>query len=195
MKVSSATFDGSFPDWESCPEPTLPEFAFIGRSNVGKSSLLNMIMGRELAKVSGKPGSTRLLNFFSINEQWRLVDLPGYGYARTGKKERNKLADLIAEFLQYREGLRVVFTLIDSRIDPQPIDLSFLEWLLENGVPYQLVFTKVEKVKAGKREKLTSAYYDFVMERSGVEPTCLFTSSKKGTGLREIRNAISQNGE
>jgi GTP-binding protein len=154
MKIASATFLISSPDLESCPDPSVPEFAFIGRSNVGKSSLLNMLTGKkDLAKVSGSPGHTRLINFFDINHKWRLVDLPGYGYAKTSKVDRDKFQVMISEYLSERVGLSCVFVLIDSRHSPQQLDLEFVQWLMEAGVPFVLVFTKADKLKAAKVKK------------------------------------------
>src|SRR5450432_379713 len=145
MKIKSAVFDVSAPDLESCPRWALPEFAFIGRSNVGKSSLINMLAERrELAKVSVTPGKTKLINFFVINDRWSLVDLPGYGYAEVAKKERNEFNKSVGDYLGERKNIYCVFVLIDSRLPPQRIDLEFLEWLVGRAVPFALVFTKMD---------------------------------------------------
>ena len=142
LKIRSAEFVTSSPDLECCPPWALSEFAFIGRSNVGKSSLLNMLTGQKnLAKVSNTPGHTRLINFFRMNGAWALVDLPGYGYAKTGKAQREQFGDTVAGYLSGRDNLRCAFVLIDARLSPQQVDLDFLEWLADYEVPLVLVFT------------------------------------------------------
>ncbi len=151
MNALSAKFQTSAPNIAGCPESELPEFAFIGRSNVGKSSLLNMLAGaKALAKVSATPGHTQLINFFSIGTTWTLVDLPGYGYAKTARKERDRFQQMIAGYLCGRANLACVFVLIDSRHEPQAIDLEFLEWLMGERVPFALVFSKADKVTPGR---------------------------------------------
>ncbi len=147
MNISSAIFDCSAPDLDSCPDESLPEFAFIGRSNVGKSSLLNMLSGkRDLARVSTTPGFTKLINFFTMSKRWRLVDLPGYGFAHVARKDRSRFNQAVSEYLQHRTNLCCVFALIDSGLPPQKIDLEFVEWVARNSVPFVLVFTKTDKV-------------------------------------------------
>ncbi len=146
MNISSAVFECSAPDLDSCPDETLPEFAFIGRSNVGKSSLLNLLAGHAgLARVSPTPGFTKLINFFTINKTWRLVDLPGYGYAHVAREHKSKFNAAVAEYLQRRANLCCVFALIDSSLPPQKVDLEFVEWLTRNTIPFVLVFTKTDK--------------------------------------------------
>ena len=151
MKIKSAEFITSVRNPAECPSWDYPEFAFIGRSNVGKSSLINMLANRgALAKVSATPGKTRLLNFFLMNDAWALVDLPGYGFAKTGKSERFDFNELVGDYLQARMNLRLVFVLIDSRLPPQRIDLDFIAWLSGLGRPYSLVFNKTDKQSAGR---------------------------------------------
>lgn len=151
MKIKTARFAISCASLEECPKAELPEFAFIGRSNVGKSSLINMLCNQKaLARVSQRPGLTRLINFFVVNEDWCLVDLPGYGYAKAAKSERNRFNDFVAAYLEFREGLQHVFVLIDSRLEPQAIDIELVNWLVGVNQPFSLVFTKTDKVKKGK---------------------------------------------
>ncbi len=148
MNITSAQFTVSSPSWRKCPDDGLPEYAFIGRSNVGKSSLINMLTGvKGLAKTSGRPGKTQLINHFLINKEWYLVDLPGYGYARTSKSTREGFGQMIREYFLHREALVNTYVLIDSRIPPQRIDLEFINFLGTNGVPLTIVFTKTDKEK------------------------------------------------
>ena len=147
MEISSAIFDCSSPDLDSCPDESLPEFAFIGRSNVGKSSLLNMLAGKDgLARVSPTPGFTKLINIFTMNKTWRLVDLPGYGFAAGAKKDSARFNHAVSHYLKQRTNLCLVFALIDSGLEPQEMDVEFVEWLARNTVPFVLVFTKTDKV-------------------------------------------------
>jgi GTP-binding protein len=156
MKIKSAVFKMSAKNLEAAPDWERPEFAFIGRSNVGKSSMINMLSNREgLAKVSATPGKTQLLNFFIMNEHWSLVDLPGYGYAKVAKSEKINFNESVGDYLEHRENLRQVFVLIDSRLPPQPIDLDFVTWLGDCGVPFSLVFTKADKQSAAKTTATT----------------------------------------
>jgi GTP-binding protein len=193
MKITSATFHTSAPDLDGCPESPLPEFAFIGRSNVGKSSLLNMLTGQKgLAKVSGSPGHTRLINFFTINERWSLVDLPGYGYARISKQDRERFQALIADFMINRPNLSCVFVLIDARLSPQEIDLEFVRWLMENTVPFVLVFTKSDKLKASRVAKNTTAFTDAMSEWCDGLPRIFTSSAKTGSGRKDLLSFISQ---
>src|SRR5438105_4886034 len=146
MNISSAIFDRSAPDLASCPDESLPEFAFIGRSNVGKSSLLNMLAGKGvLARVSPRPGLTKLINFFTMSKTWRLVDLPGYGFAQGAKKDRFRFNRAVNDYLKHRPNLCCVFALLDSSLAPQPIDVDFVEWLTRNSIPFVLVFTKTDR--------------------------------------------------
>ena len=143
MKIKTAEFLISSADYKGCPDTELPEFAFIGRSNVGKSSLINMLMGnKSLAKTSGTPGKTQLINHFIVNEKWYLVDLPGYGYAKVSKNQRDKFQKIISDYLLKRTSLTLVFVLLDSRLDPQKIDLEFINWCGENQVPFAMVLTQ-----------------------------------------------------
>ncbi len=147
VNISSAIFDCSAPDLDSCPDESLPEFAFIGRSNVGKSSLLNMLAGEQgLARVSTTPGFTKLINLFTMNKCWRLVDLPGYGFAHVARKDRARFNQAVNDYLENRPNLSLVFALIDSRLAPQAIDLEFVEWLVRHAVPFVFVFTKTDKL-------------------------------------------------
>jgi GTP-binding protein len=149
VNISSAIFDCSAPDLDACPDESLPEFAFIGRSNVGKSSLLNMLAGKgTLARVSGTPGFTKLINIFTINKTWRLVDLPGYGFAEGAKKDSARFNQAVSRYLKHRTNLCLVFALIDSGLEPQEIDVDFVAWLARNEVPFVLVFTKTDKNSA-----------------------------------------------
>ncbi len=187
MKIKSAVFETSAPQLNDCPPATLPEFAFIGRSNVGKSSLINLLAAkRDLAKVSATPGKTRLINFFRINDAWRLVDLPGYGYAKVGKEQRADFNEAVADFLEERENLRRVFVLIDSRLPPQRIDGEFLQWLAECEVPFALVFTKADKQSASQtRTKIE--LFQRTMEEWGVAvPDCFVSSAETKLGRSEI---------
>src|SRR3954447_4259624 len=146
VNISSAIFDRSAPDLNSCPDESLPEFAFIGRSNVGKSSLLNLLAGEQgLARVSPKPGYTKLINVFTMNNCWRLVDLPGYGFAHGSRGDRARLSETVTDYLENRTNLCLVFALIDSGLAPQEMDLDFVDWLVRHAVPFVLVFTKTDK--------------------------------------------------
>ncbi len=193
MRIRSAVFDTSAPDVSVCPPPGLPEFPFIGRSNVGKSSLLNLLTGRKgLAKVSARPGHTQLINFFTINDQWRLVDLPGYGYARVSKDAQEKFADLITGFLLKRPVIRQVFVLIDSRHEPHRIDLEFVSWLAGCGVPYVLIFTKVDKLKPGAVTRNIEAFATALKEDWNTDMPHVFRcSSLSGAGRAELLAYIS----
>ncbi len=191
MKIKTASFVVSNSDVTKCPNSQLPEYAFIGRSNVGKSSLINMLTGRKnLAKVSGKPGKTRLINHFLINQNWHLVDLPGYGYARVSKKEKKTFQKYITAYFEKRQQLVNTFILIDSRLDPQPIDLEFLEWMGLNGVPFSIVFTKADKLKPKALESNIATYKAKLMETWEVLPPYFVTSSSNQTGREDVLNYI-----
>ena len=193
MKITSARFATSFDSVESCPPAELPEFAFIGRSNVGKSSLINTLCNQNgLAKVSAKPGHTRLINFFVVNEDWCLVDLPGYGYARAPKSERNRFNDFVADYLEFREGLTHVFVLIDSRHEPQRIDVDFVTWLVEKAVPFSLVFTKADKLKSSKIAANHDLFLTALAEYVDGQPPTFITSAKDKTGRLDLLNAIRE---
>jgi GTP-binding protein len=193
MKIKSAVFDRSAPDLKSCPVSPLPEFAFIGRSNVGKSSLINLLAERkDLAKVSGTPGKTRLINFFRINDTWTLVDLPGYGYARIGQQERADFNEAVADFLERRENLDCVFVLIDSRLPPQRIDREFISWLESRGVPFALIFTKIDKQSAAKSQAAMTAFNAAVFKGRSELPPAFASSATTRHGRTEILNFIER---
>lgn len=191
MEIKTATFVISNTDFKKCPEGQLPEYAFIGRSNVGKSSLINMLTGKKgLAMTSSKPGKTLLINHFIINENWYLVDLPGYGYATTGKKMREQLQSIIENYILYREQLTCLFLLIDIRHEPQKIDLEFMNWLGEKGVPFALVFTKLDKITSMKvKENLKTYQLQLLTEWEELPPVFL-TSSEKKSGRVELLDYI-----
>jgi len=192
VKILTATFKASSPDLASCPESALPEFALIGRSNVGKSSLINMLTRSEgLAKVSQIPGKTQLINFFTINKAWNLVDLPGYGYAKVGKKERGKFSTFVADYLQHRPNLLGTFVLIDSRLSPQALDLEFLNWMVGCGVPFILAFTKIDTLSKGAAQKNIETFLLSMREITEEEPAYVLSSSKDQQGRKEILHLVS----
>ncbi|MBP83164.1 MAG: YihA family ribosome biogenesis GTP-binding protein [Verrucomicrobiales bacterium] len=191
MKISSARFATSAADYRDSPQTEMPEFAFIGRSNVGKSSLLNMLCNKKaLARVSQKPGHTRLINFFVVNESWCLVDLPGYGYAKAPKAERNRFNDFVADYLEHRDNLTHVFVLIDCRHEPQKIDVDFVTWLVECEIPFSLVFTKSDKNKPGRIKTNRDLFLEALTEYVDGEPPSFITSSKNNDGRPELLRAI-----
>lgn len=193
MNIRSATLLGSAPDLASCPASDLPEIAFIGRSNVGKSSLVNMLTRQKaLAKVSATPGKTRLINLFAINGQWTLVDLPGYGYAKVGREERGLFGDRISSYLLHRPNLRKTFVLIDSRLTPQKIDLEFIAGMVHHGLPYALIFTKTDKLSRTAVERNIDAFLAQLDAIGGEPVRFLSSSSEKGHGRIEILNLISE---
>ena len=193
MNALSAKFQTSAPDVASCPVSELPEFAFIGRSNVGKSSLLNMLAGaKSLAKVSATPGRTQLINFFSIGGTWSLVDLPGYGYAKTARTERDRFQRMIAGYLCGRANLACVFVLIDSRHEPQAIDLEFVQWLLGERVPCALVFSKADKVKPGRVRANIELFQAEIAAWCGELPRVFTTSSETRSGRLELLDFIRE---
>lgn len=175
-----------------CPNEPLPEYAFIGRSNVGKSSLINMITERKsLAKTSGRPGKTQLINHFKINGNWFLVDLPGYGYARTSKKDKRTFQKYITNYFLKREQLLCAFILIDIRHEPQKIDLDFMQWMGENGIPFSIIFTKSDKLKPKVIERQVGAYIQILLDDLWEEaPPYFITSSAHGSGRDEVLNYI-----
>lgn len=191
MKITSAAFHSSFPDLASCQVSALPEFALIGRSNVGKSSLINMLTRSEgLAKVSQIPGKTQLINFFTINSTWHLVDLPGYGFAKVGKKERGGFSDFVSDYLKNRPNLRGTFVLIDSRLAPQNLDLEFLHWMAGCGLPLILVFTKTDTLSKKKVKDNIEAFLLRMREITQEPPLYVLSSSKDGQGRYEILDLI-----
>jgi GTP-binding protein len=193
MKIKSADFERSAPTLERCPESPFPEFAFIGRSNVGKSSVINLLTERrELAKVSVTPGKTKLLNYFKINGSWYLVDLPGYGYARVGKDERADFNEAVADYIEQRDQLRLLFVLIDSRLEPQRIDLEFLEWLGGTGRPFAVIFTKADKLSATQVKTNAAAFAKVAFAQRTEPPRMFTTSSKTKQGRVEILKYIEE---
>ena len=183
MIIQSAEFIISNTDYRLCPQDGRAEYAFIGRSNVGKSSLINMLTGRKgLALTSSTPGKTMLINHFLINGEWYLVDLPGYGYARRGKEGRDKLRIIIEDYIMEREAMVNLFVLIDSRHEPQKIDIEFMEWLGENAVPFTIVFTKGDKLAGGRLQMNVNAYKEKLLESWEELPPVFITSSEKGEG-------------
>lgn len=193
MQIKSAVFNMSARNLEACPDWNRPEFAFIGRSNVGKSSMINMLTNKDgLAKVSATPGKTQLLNFFVINETWSLVDLPGYGYAKVAKSEKINFNESVGDYIEQRENLRLVFVLIDSRLPPQPIDLNFITWLAGCAVPFALVFTKTDKQSVGKTQACISNFIASVSEFLSEAPPVIISSSKTRDGRVGILKSIEQ---
>lgn len=193
MQIKSAEFFISNSRADQCPVTDKPEYAFIGRSNVGKSSLINMLTQRKaLAMTSSTPGKTMLINHFVINDEWFLVDLPGYGYAKRGKKEVEKLQKLISYYVLNREELTCLFVLIDSRLKPQKIDLEFIQFLGENGVPFGLIFTKEDKTKRGELKRNVEAFLNTLREEWEELPPYFITSSDNGLGRDEVLNYIQQ---
>lgn len=193
MKIKSATFITSAKGLAGCPDWQLPEFAFIGRSNVGKSSMINMLSNQKtLAKVSATPGKTRLLNFFLMNEKWSLVDLPGYGFAKTAKSEKLDFLELVGDYLEQRENLRRVFVLIDSRHKPQQIDLEFIAWLENTGAPFSLIFTKADKQSPSKTRAVITLFQETLAQLVQSDPEVLVSSSLNRSGREEILRSIQR---
>lgn len=191
MEIKSAEFIISNTRIDKCPKNNLPEYAFIGRSNVGKSSLINMLTNRpKLAMTSATPGKTLLINHFLINKEWYLVDLPGYGYAKRGKKQQEKIQQIIELYILQREQLTNLFLLIDCRLEPQRIDLEFIEWLGENGVPFAIIFTKADKLSNKKVLENVNSYLEHLKEQWEELPPHFITSSEKKIGRAEVLNYI-----
>lgn len=191
MEIKSAEFIISNTDVQKCPASTMPEYAFIGRSNVGKSSLINMLTARKgLAMTSATPGKTMLINHFLINENWYLVDLPGYGYARRGVKGQDQIRTIIEDYILEREQMSNLFLLIDSRLEPQKIDMEFMEWLGENGIPFSIVFTKTDKLKGGKMRDNVNIYLRKLHTQWEELPPHFVTSSETRLGREEILGYI-----
>ncbi|AWX45282.1 putative GTP-binding protein EngB [Flagellimonas maritima] len=192
MKISSAEFVMSNSNVAKCPNEPLPEYAFIGRSNVGKSSLINMLMERKsLAKTSGRPGKTQLINHFKVNGNWFLVDLPGYGYARVSKKDKKTFQKYITEYFEKRKQLVCAFVLVDIRHDPQPVDLEFMEWLGIHQVPFTIIFTKADKLKPAVIEKKADTYLQKLLDGAWEEtPPHFITSSTDRTGREDVLGYI-----
>lgn len=193
MDIKKAEFVKSSTRETDCPPPKLPEYAFIGRSNVGKSSLINMLTNRKkLAKTSSTPGKTQLINHFLINDEWYLVDLPGYGWARVSKKEKTNWKSMIEEYLKNRSSLVSVFLLVDIRHEPQALDLEFIQWLGEEGVPFAIVFTKVDKLGTTQTQSNVAAYRKKLLQTWEELPMIFITSSEHKKGKKEILDFIYQ---
>ena len=192
MEIKSAKFVISNTDISKCPAPTMPEYAFIGRSNVGKSSLINMLVSRkDLAKTSGKPGKTQLINHFLINDLWYLVDLPGYGYAKVPKASRNNFEQFITNYILERKNLMCLFVLLDARLPPQKIDLEFMEWLGENQISFVMVFTKIDKLSKKQFHDNIENYKKEMGEIWDELPQLFFTSAEKKLGKNELLKFIA----
>lgn len=193
MEITSAEFIISNSRADMCPKTDLPEYAFIGRSNVGKSSLINMLTNQpKLAMTSATPGKTLLINHFLINKEWYLVDLPGYGYAQRGKKMMEIIQKLIEYYVLEREQMTCLFVLVDSRLEPQKIDLEFIEWLGENGIPFAIVFTKADKQSVGKTKANVTRYLETLRQQWEELPPYFVTSSEKKTGRQELLDYIEE---
>lgn len=191
MEITSAEFVISNSRADMCPKTNLPEYAFIGRSNVGKSSLINMLTQRsKLAMTSSTPGKTLLINHFLVNKEWYLVDLPGYGYAQRGKKMMDKIKKMIEDYVLTREQMTCLFVLVDSRLSPQNNDLKFIEWLGENGIPFAIIFTKADKQSTSKTNRNVELYLKTLQEQWEELPPYFISSSEKKTGRDEILNYI-----
>ena len=193
MKISEAIFSGSSVRVSGKPAEKLPEFAFIGRSNVGKSSLINTLCNnRKLAMTSATPGKTKLVNHFKINNEWYLVDLPGYGYAKMPLKEKEKLQDVIKDYLNNSEELVILFVLVDARHDPQKVDMDFMNELLDNEIPFGIIFTKGDKLGPVALKRQTDRYKNILLEDWAGLPPCFVSSADSGLGKEEILDFIQQ---
>jgi len=192
MVIRSAEIVGSFPSLAACPPPDRPEYAFCGRSNVGKSSLINALLKRKIARTSATPGKTQLLNYYHINDSWYLVDLPGYGYAKVSQKMRRQWQKLIKDYLQLRQSLVNVFALVDGMIPPQNIDLEFMETLGRARVPFSIVFTKTDRIKPRHFEQNRRAFEAKMLEKWETLPPVFVTSAKTGAGTAAITDYIAQ---
>ena len=193
MNISSAIFDCSAPDLDSCPDESLPEFAFIGRSNVGKSSLLNMLSGKpDLARVSKTPGFTKMINIFTVNKTWRLVDLPGYGFAQVARQDKSKFNRAVDNYLQHRANLCCVFALIDSSLPPQKIDLEFVRWLASKSVPFVLVFTKTDTGKPDTVRANIEAFKERISGWFEKLPAIFTCSATARHGRRELLGVFEE---
>jgi GTP-binding protein len=193
MLINSAEFITSNTNYEKCPPPYMAEYAFIGRSNVGKSSLINsLVQKKDLAKTSSKPGKTQTINHFQINEKWYIVDLPGFGYASVSKTKKASFSIMIEDYLLKRENLMCVFVLIDSRLEPQAIDLDFIDWLGRKGIPFVIAFTKVDKKGMLLAQKTIDFYKKTLLESWEELPQMFITSAEKGVGRDEILDFIGE---
>ncbi len=193
MKINHVAFAGSYPTETQCPQDGKPEFAFIGRSNVGKSSLINMLCGRkEIAHTSKKPGKTQLINYFLVDSNWYLVDLPGYGYAKISKRKRREWEKMIQDYLVKRTALQCAFVLIDAKIPPQPIDIEFINWLGEMRIPFVIVYTKTDRPKKKQLEANIQAFQQALKEHWAELPQQFLTSARERTGKEEILSFIKE---
>jgi GTP-binding protein len=193
VHISSAIFHCSAPNLDACPDESLPEFAFIGRSNVGKSSLLNLLAGENgLARVSPTPGFTKLINIFTMNKTWRLVDLPGYGFAEGSKKNSRQFNKSVAQYLKHRVNLCMVFALIESGLEPQAIDVEFIEWLAQHQVPFVLVFTKTDKVPPATVSANIAAFMEKISAWFVQPPATFLCSAETGSGRQELLGVIEE---
>lgn len=187
MEVRKAEFLMSNTDWRKCPKPNKPEYAFIGRSNVGKSSLINMLCNRKnLAKISGTPGKTQLINHYGVDERWYLADLPGYGYAKVSKKQRTKFHNFTLQYLHHRENLSCVFVLLDARLSPQTIDLEFMAYCGAKGIPFVMCFTKMDKLTQAERKENIANYNKVMLEQWDEVPPQFLSSAKTKEGKEEV---------
>jgi GTP-binding protein len=193
FKIQSAVYVSSQVNWQKLPLPEKPEFAFVGRSNVGKSSLINMLVQRnKLAMISARPGKTQTINHFLVNDEWYLVDLPGYGYAKVSKDRRSKWIDFVRDYLQFRTNLMTTFLLVDASIPPQKSDLEFAGWMGENAIPFAVVFTKTDKENSRMVSKNISGFKDKMLELWEVLPPFFTTSATKGSGRDNILEYIEE---
>jgi len=191
MKIKSSRFIKSSSKAKDCPENEFPEFAFIGRSNVGKSSLINMLtQNKKLAKISGKPGKTLLINHFFINGNWFLVDLPGYGYAKISKKEKKEIENIIIDYFINRTTISLTFVLIDIRLNPQKNDIEFVNWLSNNNISFKIIFTKTDKLKKSEKKEKPNNYIKKLSEKIKIFPEYIVSSSKHKTGREELLQLI-----
>jgi GTP-binding protein len=193
MQIKKAVFAISNTNYKKCPATDFPEYAFIGRSNVGKSSLINKLVNHaNLAKTSAKPGKTQLINHFLINDHWYLVDLPGFGYAKVSQTERFKFSQMIKEYLLNRKNLACIFVLIDSRLEPQAIDLDFMAFLGENGLPFVMAFTKADKQSKNQLQSMLARYRKTMLDTWAEMPHYFITSADTGEGCEDLRNYIGE---
>lgn len=193
MEIHQAEYVVSSTTIKQCPKPDLPEYAFIGRSNVGKSSLINMLTGqKKLARISGTPGKTITINHFLINKSWYLVDLPGYGYAKRSKSDRKSWEKMIREYILSRTNLMTLFVLVDARLEPQKIDLEFMEWLGESEIPFVIIFTKTDKLSSTKKDQGVSLYKKVLKKNWESLPSLIQTSSVSGMGKEDILSYVDE---
>ncbi|MBS1646794.1 MAG: YihA family ribosome biogenesis GTP-binding protein [Bacteroidetes bacterium] len=193
MNINSAEFAISSPEVSKCPKTHLPEFAFIGRSNVGKSSLINMLCNKKIAHISVKPGKTKLINHFFINQEWYMVDLPGYGYAKVSKTEREQFEKFISYYILERKNLVCLFVLIDARLPLQMVDAQFMQWLAQHEIPFCMVFTKIDKLTKNELHKNISHIEKQMLQYWEFMPQYILTSSEKKTGKEELLHYVEEN--